>query len=138
MDEKKVLGDDTAFEPVGRVDCSGDGNVHQRSSTMDSSNLNLKDSHKEEAPNSDYVCNEEKRRQKINRILLAVKLRNYDEVASLATSHGGFIEDETRRVVCTYSGSEQAIWTILLSNLLIYYILIAFRAFSARLSSTNR
>ena len=110
MDEKKFPGDRTAFEPVRRVGCSDGDNLRQRSTSMVASDRSAKSSQKmEEAPKDDGDSfNEKERRQKISSILLAVKLRNYDELASLATSYGGFIGDETRRIACACSDMEAA------------------------------
>ena len=96
MDENKISDDDVAFEQVSDDD-TGDGPTQRRLLSMTSS----KD--KAGVPDDDGLLDKEQKQRKISSILLAVNVRNYDELVSLATSNGGYIDDETRRAACKYT-----------------------------------
>lgn len=100
MDEKKIPGDDIAFEHVG-IDDGGDGPMPPRYLSMTSS----KDGAGVSCDNN--LSDREEKQQKISSILQAVNVRDYGELASLATSEGGYIDDETRRVACEYTEQQQ-------------------------------
>ena len=96
MDEKKHSGDDIAFEQLGS-EVSGDGRSRRRNSSMNSSN------DKAGVPSNNGLLDNNQKQRKISSILLAVNVRDYDKLASLATSHGGYIDDETRRAACEFT-----------------------------------
>lgn len=96
MDEKILSDNDFASEQISCVKTDGNGDISRRNLLMDPSN------DKAEGSNDNGSFNEIQRQQKISRVLLAAKVPDYDELASLATSHGGFIDDETRRTACEY------------------------------------
>lgn len=101
MDEKKISGDDIAFEHVG-VDDGGDGPMPPRYLSMSSSN------DRAGVSGDNNLSDKEEKQRKISSILQAVNARNYGELASLATSEGGYIDDETRRVACEYTEKQHA------------------------------
>ena len=109
MDEKKGINNKAALEPAERVKYNRDGNTGQRKPSMGSSDDNAIHTQDGGMTNERGTYDKEQIRHKIAKILRAAGSRNYDKLASLATSYGGFVDDETRRVACAYSRHKHSV-----------------------------